>query len=198
MTFLLCWGIRVKGRENLPDQGPYILCPNHVSFLDGLFIADALPLKILLQTFFLGDSRFLDHQILRPFKRLARFIPIEFTHRMTEAMQLCAYILNHRKILCYFSEGQRSIDGEIKDFRKGIGILIHELNVPAVPVYIQGSFAVWPRGQKWPKIGPRITVVFGKPVSLRELTFRIGDTEDIYQRIANNLRTKVVELSKKH
>lgn len=196
IIFLLCWRRTARGRENLPARGPYILCPNHASYLDGLFIADALPVPVLKQTFFLGDKRFLDHWMLKPFRRMARFIPIEFTHRMTEAMQLCGYILNHNKVLCYFPEGQRSIDGSVKEFRKGIGILVHELGVPVVPVYIRGSFDIWPRGQKWPRIGPRVEVVFGKLVSPKELAFRITEAEDVYQRIADNLRARVTSLSR--
>lgn len=194
---MICWRVQAVGAENLPAKGPYILCPNHVSFLDGIFIADALPGSIFKQTFFLGDSRFLDHRILRPFKRMARFIPIEFTHRMAEAMQLCAYILNAHKVLCYFPEGQRSIDGEVKKFRKGIGILVHELGVPVVPVYIFGAFSVWPRGMRWPRLGPNVKVSFGKALSAKELAFRITEAEDVYQRIADNLYAKVLEMSKK-
>ncbi len=194
VTFKICWSARVEGVDNLPTKKPYILCANHVSFLDGLFVANALPGKILKQTFFLGDSRFLNHWALRPFKKAARLIPIEFTHRMTEAMQLCAYVLNHGKVLCYFPEGQRSIDGEIKEFRKGIGILIHELDVPVVPVYIRGAFDIWPRGRKWPKLRGHVSVRFGKSITAKELAFKITAARDVYQRIADNLHAKMVQM----
>ena len=192
-VFQLCFRLKVRGLNNLPARGPYLLSANHTNYLDGLFIATALPFPIAFQTFFLGDSQFLDLWLLRPFKRIARLIPIQFNHRMAEAMRVCAYVLRHDRILCYFPEGRRSIDGEVKDFRKGVGILIHELDVPVVPIYIQGAFEVWPRGRRWPRFA-QVTVTFGSPVSAKELAFKMTESQDIYQRISDNLRDKVRDL----
>ncbi|MEW5895760.1 MAG: AMP-binding protein [Candidatus Omnitrophota bacterium] len=194
MIFKLLFDLKVTGREILPQKGPYVICSNHNSYFDGLIIACALPFQLALQTFFLGDSKFFDHWLLRLFKKTARLISIQFTHHMTRSLRLCAYVLKNGKVLVYFPEGQRSIDGEVKEFRKGIGVLIQELEVTAVPVYIKGSFEVWPRGRRWPRLG-KVSVTFGKPVPVQELRFKLNETPDIYQRISDNLRQKVVNLA---
>jgi len=196
LIMLLCFRIKGHGLNNLPRTGPVILCANHATYLDGVFVAASLPFSTVMQTFFLGDSKFLDSLFLKAFQKIFRLIPIQFTHRMVDAMRVCTYVLRKNKILCYFPEGQRSIDGGLQEFRKGIGILVKELDVPVVPVYIRGAFDVWPRGQRWPKAG-KVKVFFGPPVSAQELMFRMTGAEDVYARIAENLREKIGGLAEK-
>ena len=101
-------------------------------------------------------------------------------------MQASAYILKHAKILCIFPEGERSIDGELKDFKKGIGVIGKELNVPLVPVYIKGAFKAWPRTERFMRLNP-ILVRFGRPV----LPSDLGDSEDA---ISEGIRKEVLKL----
>ncbi|MBN1913589.1 MAG: 1-acyl-sn-glycerol-3-phosphate acyltransferase, partial [Candidatus Omnitrophica bacterium] len=65
-------------------------------------------------------------------------------------------------------EGSRSISQEMADFKKGAGILVKELNVPVIPVYIQGSHFSWPRGRKLPRLCP-VKVIFGRMLLPDEL-----------------------------
>ena len=71
-----------------------------------------------------------------------------------------------------FPEGERSIDGEIKTFRKGAAILAATLNVPIVPVALDGLFDLWPRGRsfKWRALLPwraaRVTLEFGPALTI--------------------------------
>ncbi len=194
LFFRLFYRLKVEGAEHVADHGPLLISSNHTTYFDALLILSALPFKKFMQVFFLGDSKFLNHPSLRPFGRPARFIPIEFTYNMVEALKACAYVLRHKKIVCYFPEGQRSIDGEIKEFRKGVGVLIKELGVAVVPAFISGAFECWPRGQKYPKLFGKITVRFGKMVSAEELLFRVFDAADDYEQAAQNLRLRVSEL----
>ena len=47
-----------------------------------------------------------------------------------------------------FPEGERSIDGDVKKFRKGAAILSAHLNAPIVPIAVDGLFDLWPRGRQ--------------------------------------------------
>ncbi|HSA31774.1 MAG TPA: AMP-binding protein [Candidatus Omnitrophota bacterium] len=192
--FKLFYRLKVEGLENANTEGPFLICSNHTTYFDALIILSALPFRKFLQVFFLGDSKFLNHPVLRPFGRAARFIPIEFTHNMVEALKVCAYVLRNQKIVCYFPEGQRSIDGEVKEFRKGVGVLVKELGVPVLPAFISGAFECWPRGQRFPKLFGNVTLRFGKMTSSKELLFRVFDAEDDYEQTAENLRIRVSSL----
>ncbi len=96
------------------------------------------------------------------------------------------------KILCFFPEGQRSITGELNEFKKGIGILIKELNMRVVPVYIEGAFEIWPRGQKFPRLG-LIKVKYGPVIEPKTLEFGsfVDKNPEVYKEIAQNLQYKV-------
>jgi long-chain acyl-CoA synthetase len=83
--------------------------------------------------------------------------------RLFSALQLSAYVLRRGRILCVFPEGSRSRDGNIKEFKKGVGIIARELNIPLVPVAIRGTYEMLPTGGKFPRPA-KVAVSFGKPV----------------------------------
>ena len=72
--------------------------------------------------------------------------------------------------LILFPEGERSIDAELRPFRKGAAILSAHTAAPLVPVAVDGLFAIWPRGRRiqWGALLPwrsvPIVVRIGDPV----------------------------------
>ena len=80
---------------------------------------------------------------------------------MPITLRLGAEGLRRNLILCVFPEGTRSIDGELKKFRKGPAILAKELEVPMIPVAITGTYEALPRGSSKIQFHP-VTVSFGK------------------------------------
>jgi long-chain acyl-CoA synthetase len=64
-----------------------------------------------------------------------------------------------------FPEGKRTMQGEIIPFRPGIGMIAARLDVPVVPVRIEGLDKVLHQKMKWPKRGPA-RVAFGAPMRL--------------------------------
>jgi long-chain acyl-CoA synthetase len=104
--------------------------------------------------------------------------------RLSSAMQLSAYVLRQGRILCVFPEGGRSRDGSIKEFKKGVGIIAGELNMPLVPVAIRGTYEMMPAGRRFPRPA-KLDVFIGKPVYPAGLD---------YDGIVNMLYQKVVEL----
>jgi len=186
VLFKVFWFLRGEGKENLPKDGPYILCPNHASYLDGFAIALNLPVKTALSTFFLGHTEIFAHPMVRWGARIGRLVPVDPTIHLTEALQISSYVLKKGKIVCVFAEGGRSAGEKIAEFKKGIGILAKELEVPIVPVYVAGSYYSWPRGALLPRPYP-LKVIFGRPVYGRQLGSDI-DT------ITEKLREEVIKL----
>ncbi|MBM3243435.1 MAG: AMP-binding protein [Candidatus Omnitrophica bacterium] len=197
LFFKVFWFLRVRGRENLSPQGPFLICPNHASYLDGLFIFCSLPFKVAMNTYFLGFQQIFEHPYLKWGNRIARMISIDAATHLTEAMQAVSYVAGLKKIICIFPEGMRSIDEKVKDFKKGVGILIKELNIPVVPAYIRGSHHSWPRGSRLPRFHP-VEVTFGKPVTFKELEKNFEDSagfSDDYDKAAKALREEVLKIS---
>jgi 1-acyl-sn-glycerol-3-phosphate acyltransferase len=78
-------------------------------------------------------------------------------------MKAAAYGLRHGMILLLYPEGERSLDGSPKTFKKGAAILSIHLQVPIYPVAIEGFFEAWPRGKSFQRFAP-LKVAFGDPI----------------------------------
>lgn len=201
ITLRTLFMLSVKNTFYLPQKNSFIICPNHTSYLDGPTIAASLPINILLRTYFLGYAVYFDNFMVRWAKKLFRLVSIDPATNPIDALRICNFILNENKVLCLFPEGKRSLSGTINNFKPGTGILIKELNVPVIPVYIKGTYKIWPAYRRLPKLG-KITVFFGKPITIEELKegidqMQIKSPTDIYKIIANNLRKKMLSLTEK-
>ncbi|MFC1477997.1 AMP-binding protein [Candidatus Margulisiibacteriota bacterium] len=197
ILFKLFWKLKISGIENIPPAGPFVLCPNHGSFLDGPIVSAALPSHLKKDLFFLGTTAFFEDTWLRRLVKWMRVIPVDQAVHLVEAMQACAYVLNRGKTACIFPGGGRATSPEVREFRKGIGILAKELNIPLIPVYINGSYESWPAPNPFPKPHP-LTITFGQPCTAEELQ-KEGEElgiKDPYKAISKALRERVVELSR--
>lgn len=196
IIFKIFWRLKIRGKNNLPAKGAFLICPNHSSYLDGFIIFTSLPFNKAMNTFFLGTTRILEHPSVRWGAKIARLISIDPNLHLTKALQSVSFVLSRGKTACIFPEGRRSIDEKVGEFKKGVGILVKELDIPVVPVYIKGSHKSWPRGNRLPRFCG-IEIIFGKPVSSDELLKRKKQdaAADDYKFIAQELREEVVKLS---
>ncbi|UCH12693.1 MAG: AMP-binding protein [Candidatus Omnitrophota bacterium] len=160
--FRVFYKLRIYGRENIPEQGPYILCVNHTSYYDAFLVAASVAFKSELNLYFMGFRGYFEVPIIRNTIKAGKIIPVDTAKDLLPAMCAASYVLRHKRSLCVFPEGERPIDGKMKKFKKGVGILSKELNIPLVPVVIKGAFRAWPRSKTFPGIHP-IQVNFGKP-----------------------------------
>ncbi|MEK6567984.1 MAG: AMP-binding protein [Candidatus Omnitrophota bacterium] len=196
LVLKIFWRLEIKGRDNLPLDKPFILCPNHASYLDGFVAASSVGMRRELNLFFLGYSMYFQHPLVKWAVKIARLIAVDPALNLTEAMQASSYVLRNNKSLCVFPEGERSIDDQVKPFKKGAGILIKETSALVVPCYIRGSHHSWPRGKTFPRLHP-IKIIFGKPCAREELK-EAGEKKtdgDEYEAIAAGLKERVLELS---
>jgi long-chain acyl-CoA synthetase len=174
-----------RGVENLPRKGPYLITPNHLSNADAFSLVAAMPFSVGRQLFGLGDTKFFGGPVSSRLAKLTQVIPVDMEAKLFNALQLSAYVLRQGKILCVFPEGSRSRDGRIKDFKKGVGIIAKELNVPLVPVAITGTFEMMRPGQLFPRPG-KVTVTFGKPLSPGDMTYE-EITKKLYEDVVGML-----------
>jgi len=84
-----------------------------------------------------------------------------------------------------FPEGHETKDGRMQPFKSGIGILVSELNVPVVPIKLNGLFELKKRRQYFVRPGT-VTVTFGEAVA-----FRAGESPE---EITRELESRVREL----
>jgi 1-acyl-sn-glycerol-3-phosphate acyltransferase len=125
---------------------------------------------------------------------MAHVIPIDPETHLMKAFRLSSYVLRTKRCLCIFPEGERSWSGNLREFKKGIGTLAKEHEVPVVPVWIDGTFQILRRGAKWPKPG-KIRIAFGIPLKFDELDLSQKPPEkDEDQFFADEVRERVRQL----
>jgi long-chain acyl-CoA synthetase len=141
--------LQIRGMEKLPKQAPFIISPNHQSFLDAPILTAALPWQIFHNVFYVGTSEIFGGGLLRQLAKFLRLIPVDPDANLVPAMRAGAYGLRNNKVLMLYPEGERSIDGTPRTFKKGAAILAHHMKVPIVPVAIEGFYEAWPRGKQF-------------------------------------------------
>ena len=181
--------LKVEGVEKLPKSGPFILSPNHQSYVDGPVVVACLPWPILRETFYVGTSEIFGSKIVRRMAESVRLIPIDPDANLVPAMRAGAYGLRQKRVLVLFPEGERSIDGPPKLFKKGAAILAIHTQCPVVPVALEGFFEVWPRGEKFRGLS-KLEVRFLDPVYPPTLG---PNPESQYTEMTAEIRNRVVK-----
>ena len=184
--------LRVTGTEQLPESAAFVITSNHVSDLDGMAIAAALPWSIFRRLYWAGDTvRLFANPPARLFCRAMHVFPVDSRHP-AGTLEAAGRVLQAGNIQMWFPEGWRSPDGRLQRFLPGIGLLLLRSGAPAVPTYIAGAFEALPRGRRIPRIR-QITVAFGYPESVEILRAAgTGRTEE--ERVAGALRRRVIAL----
>jgi long-chain acyl-CoA synthetase len=186
--------VRVEGLEHLPSEGPYLMTPNHESYLDPFAISAVIPWARQQELHWAGWVGLLFRgPLTRLFSRIFQVLPVDPDHGLTSTLTLGRAVLERGRPLVWFPEGQRSIDGRLHGFLPGIGLLLERTGVPAVPVWIEGTFEAWPPGRSLPRPHP-VRIRIGAPLTVAELK-PDGDDNDRHRRMAERLRAKVADLA---
>ena len=183
--FSIYFRFKGEGQENLPDT-PCIIAPNHQSFYDGLFVAALLKNPILKKTYFYAKEKHVRNRLVRFFADRNNIIVIDINSGLKESIQKLAAVLRKGKNIMIFPEGTRSIDGSLGDFKKLFAILSKELNVPIVPVTINGAYQALPVGSIIPRPFRQISVNFQQPIYPDGYTYE-SLSEHVYHQVRMKL-----------
>ena len=173
--------LKIVGEKNVPKKGPFIIAPNHQSFLDGPIVASGLSCKTLRNSYFFATEEHVKRPVVKSLAKRNNIIIMEKRNLKNSILQL-SEVLKLGKNVVIFPEGSRSYDGEMVPFKKTFAILSKELNVPVVPVCIRGAYDVLPRGSKWIK-PKKIEVEYLPPV--------MPENGDTYDSISDKVRDSI-------
>jgi long-chain acyl-CoA synthetase len=152
-----------RGSQNAGTENAFLVCPNHQSFLDPFVVCSNYPFSIFRDTFHVGASEFWEGGFMTWVSRILNVVPVNPDADLMRAMRAGAAGLKSGKILHIYPEGERAFDGHLHEFKKGAAILATELNVPIIPVALDGLYKVWPR-HSWRIRLSKVKVRFGKPI----------------------------------
>lgn len=141
-----------------------IIISNHASHLDATSIAAAIP-KIYWVNLYIAAAKdyFFSNPLFTFFSQhCLGAIPIDRKDRKGEAVKLILRLLTEldRMWLILFPEGTRSKNGNLQEFKRGVGIFSVKTQTPILFLYIEGNSLLWPKGQFFAKPG-KLTVHIG-------------------------------------
>ena len=169
LIFRIFLRLEVKGSEQFKTiKRPFLVCPNHQSFLDPFVICSTYSFDFFKNTFHVGASEFFESRLMGWTARMLQVVPVDPDTQLMKAMKASAIGLKHGKILNIYPEGERAFDGELHDFKKGAAILATELDMPIVPVAIDGLYKVWARGSMKIRLG-KVKVRFGEAFYAKDI-----------------------------
>jgi 1-acyl-sn-glycerol-3-phosphate acyltransferase len=180
--------IRISGLENIPEDRPFIFSPNHQSFMDAPLIMSYFPFRIFRKMFYVGTSEIFGRGICRRIAHTMKLVPIDPDANLIPAMRAGAYGLRRGEALVLYPEGERSISGEPRTFKKGAAILATHVQVPIVPVAIDGFEKAWGRGRGI-KLFQNLKIQIGKPI---EPPSTANASENSYEMMTSQLKERVV------
>lgn len=178
--------LKIVGENNVPKKGPFIIAPNHQSFIDGAIVVSGLSCKTLKNTYFYATEEHVKHPLLKAMAKRNNVILMEKRNLKNSILKL-SEVLKQGKNVIIFPEGSRSFDGDMVPFKKTFAILSKELNVPVVPVCIRGAYGVLPRGSRWIK-SKKIEVEYLPPIMPKD-----GDT---YESVSDKVRDSIQKVLK--
>ncbi|MDQ2746483.1 MAG: AMP-binding protein [Acidobacteriota bacterium] len=183
--------MEVSGRETIENlKRPYIVAPNHQSYLDPFLVTSEYTYDDLRNSFAVGASQFFESKFMQSLAAFLNTVPVDPDTQLLKAMKASAVGLKHGKTLMIFPEGARAFDGELGEFKKGAAILATELEMPIVPVALDGFYKVW--GRSSGKISfAKTKIRFGKPFLPRDIITPEMDDEAQYAAVTNHLQTEI-------
>lgn len=159
----------IRGLENLPLKGPYILASNHQSFLDppliGMVIVSKIKEKIhfiTIQSIWKFFGSFLSTKWLG-------MIPIDPQNK-SQCLETAVHLLKRGEIVGIFPEGRRNTRSELLKGKTGLARLVLETQVPVVPVGFWGP-PTWSIAQGFKNFfsfSKKIKINIGRPLILEE------------------------------
>ena len=155
-VFFLLLDIKLEGRENVPEKGPYFIVANHLSWTD----IPLVPVYLSSQVIYLAKEELYKGK-MGWLPRFLGAIPVKRGEADRQLLRASDDLLKRGKILIIFPEGHRSDNHQLIQAHAGMGLIALRAGVPVLPVAVSGS------EHALKKFRPRVTITFGKPIVLK-------------------------------
>ena len=159
--FKLIYRMKYIGRENVPENGAYILASNHRLATDPIMLGMGLKRQVL----FMAKEELFKNKFISWFLRKLGAFPVSRGKADTGSIRHFENALENGALMGIFIEGTRSKDGEFLPPKNGCSLIAWDTKTPVIPVCHT-------------KIGSRTVFHFGKPLSLEDMGFERGGARE--------------------
>ncbi len=195
MLLRLLYVFRVENASALRARGPALLVPNHVSWLDWLFLGAVLDDDWKFVTSSVTAN---SHPLLRRVMTSSRTFPIDPLSPYS-VRRMAEYLASGGRLVL-FAEGRISVTGNLMKLFEGTGFLLHRVPVTVLPCRLRGAERLRGAGSlnlkssgSWSRWFPRVTLHVGKARTAPS-TAHLGSA-DARRHLADWLRDQLVEHS---
>ena len=155
--FQLIFPHRIYGRENVPSEGGFVLCINHISAMDPVFVAACLPFK--RQVHYMAKKELWNIKLLNWMLTEMKCIPVDRGNADLSAVRSALQAVKDGHPLGIFPQGTRSRDNTPTPMLGGASMIAMRAGVPVIPCYIDGPYRFF----------RRCDVSFGPAIDLSDL-----------------------------
>lgn len=164
--------IEFHGVENIPSTGGCIITPNHVTYIDPIWIS----VPINRQVNYMAWDKPFEIPVLGSIMRWFGAFPVNLETVDSGAQKEAMEVLRKQLALVIFPEGGRAKAGRLMPFKMGAFRFALSSGVPILPVTIKGAEHVWPVGQFLPHPG-KIVVTYHPPITVERVPEDISRQE---------------------
>ncbi len=157
-VFFVCLGLKVEGRENIPDKGAIIVAPNHKSYWDPPVIGTAVNNRII---HYMAKEELFKNPIFGWVIRQFGTFPVKRGTVDRQAVRQAVRELKSGNPLGIFPEGTRIKREGLGRFHSGMASLALMTGTPVVPVAVIGTMDL-------PKKNGPLAVLIGKPIEVKK------------------------------
>lgn len=190
LIFKIFYGLKVIGKENIPEKGGVIIVANHASFLDPPLVGIAFSKR---KCVFMARHTLFKNFIFSTVLKMWGTFPIKRGAIDRKALNEFENKVKEGYAVIFFPEGTRTPDGEIKSGKPGAGMLIYNSKVNVIPVYIHNSYKAFSKNMKMPKLFIPITVIIGKPINFNNY-FNKEKSRELYEEITEVIMNEIKKL----
>ncbi len=151
---------RIYGRENIPGKKPFIICSNHLKWLDPLVIGMAVPTSYRIH--YMAKKELFSNRFFSYLLRNVGAFPLDREKADYVAMKKAFQLIKEGQVLGLFPEGARSKSGELQKAQNGSALIAARSGVPILPVAIAGPYRPF----------KSIRVIIGRPFVLPPLVYQ--------------------------
>lgn len=178
--------LQVAGREHVPAQGAIILAANHVSNVDPVVVGSSIRRKL----HYMAKEELFRHPVFGGFLRRIQVFPISRGQADPSAFKRSLALLRKGEALLVFPEGTRGDGRHLRPGKAGAGMLALRSGCPVVPIYLEGTAAVMPRGARVPRPAA-VRVWIGPPLVFRQAA---GEGREPYEAASQEIMEAIARL----
>jgi len=162
---------QVKGRENIPSQGPVLVVVNHLNLADPPLVGVSLGRKAI----FMAKEELFRSRFSSYFIGSFGAFPVHREQLDRKALRQAEKVLAEGLVLIMFPESTRSKTAQLQPAFPGSALIALRSGVPIIPVAITGTERI--KGVAWILRRPQLTVNIGRPFHLPSVNGKVTKTE---------------------